>query len=129
MWRFPTETADNPEDLLGNYRDVKIPLAIDEDGREVSTGTRTRVPHLMVTGGTGTGKALALTTALPTPAGWTTMGEVAVGDVLFDERGMPCRVTGVFDQPLGRPCNEVIFDDGSVLVADDGHLSWRSRRR
>ena len=122
VW-LPTETADNPEDLLGNYRDVKIPLAIDEDGREV-LWYPARVPHLMVTGGTGTGKALALTTALPTPAGWTTMGEVHVGDVLFDERGMPCRVTGVFDQPLGRPCNEVIFDDGSVLVADDAHLWW-----
>ena len=83
----------------------------------------------MLTGGTGTGKALALTTPLPTPQGWTTMGEVQVGDVLFDERGMPCRVTGVFDQPMGRPCNEVIFSDGSVLVADDAHLWWTEDRR
>ena len=127
VW-LPTETPDNPEDLLSNYREVKIPLAIDEDGHEV-LWYPARVPHLMLTGGTGTGKALALTTPLPTPQGWTTMGEVQVGDVLFDERGMPCRVTGVSDQPLGRPCNEVIFSDGSVLVADDAHLWWTEDRR
>lgn len=33
----------------------------------------------------GAGKALALDTPLPTPTGWTTMGDVQVGDVLFDD--------------------------------------------
>ncbi|MGZ4520260.1 MAG: DnaB-like helicase N-terminal domain-containing protein, partial [Mycobacteriaceae bacterium] len=35
----------------------------------------------------GVGKALALDTKLPTPTGWTTMGEVAVGDLLLDADG------------------------------------------
>ena len=35
------------------------------------------------------GKALALDTPLPTPTGWTTMGEVAVGDLLYDAAGRP----------------------------------------
>jgi hypothetical protein len=38
------------------------------------------------------GKALALDTPLPTPAGWTTMGKVTAGDDLYDELGRPCRV-------------------------------------
>ena len=38
------------------------------------------------------GKALALDTAIATPEGWTTMGEVRVGDVIFDETGTSCRV-------------------------------------
>ena len=33
------------------------------------------------------GKALALDTSLPTPSGWTTMGEVAVGDELIEPTG------------------------------------------
>ena len=37
------------------------------------------------------GKALALDTPLPTPTGWTTMGEVAVGDQLYDAQGRPTR--------------------------------------
>ena len=35
------------------------------------------------------GKALALDTPLPTPTGWTTMGEVAVGDELIGADGTP----------------------------------------
>ena len=36
--------------------------------------------------------------------------------------GQTCRVTGVFDQPPGRPCFEVVFSDGSTIVADAQHL-------
>ena len=39
------------------------------------------------------GKALALDTPLPTPEGWTTMGELGIGDLLYDEKGQPCPVT------------------------------------
>ena len=37
----------------------------------------------------GIGKALALDTPLPTPTGWTTMGEVQVGDELIGSDGRP----------------------------------------
>src|SRR6202007_238787 len=40
----------------------------------------------------GVGKALALDTPLPTPTGWTTMGDVAVGDELLGADGGPPRV-------------------------------------
>ena len=38
----------------------------------------------------GVGKALALNTPLPTPTGWTTMGDDGVGDLLLDADG-ECR--------------------------------------
>src|SRR5690606_40639875 len=38
------------------------------------------------------GKALALDTPLATPSGWTTMGEVEVGDELYDAQGRVTRV-------------------------------------
>lgn len=71
-------------------------------------------------GAAGGGKGLALDTRLPTPTGWTTMGVVAVGDWLLDERGQPCRVTAV-SELSHRPCYRVTFDDKSSLVADDVH--------
>src|SRR5215208_2518176 len=40
----------------------------------------------------GMGKALKLDTPLPTPTGWTTMGDVAVGDQLIGADGNPTRV-------------------------------------
>jgi len=70
----------------------------------------------------GSGKALSLDTALPTPCGWTTMGDVAVGDVLFDERGLPCRVTFATDVLLDRECYEITFSDETKIVADADHL-------
>lgn len=73
----------------------------------------------------GMGKALALDTPLPTPDGWTTMGEVAVGDRLIGDDGRPTRVVAATDVMVGRPCYEVEFSDGTVIVADAEH-QWRT---
>jgi len=72
------------------------------------------------------GKALALDTPLPTPTGWTTMGEVRVGDQLLGADGRPTRVVAATGVMHGRPCYEIEFDDGEVIVADENHqwLAW-----
>ena len=67
------------------------------------------------------GKALALDTPLPTPNGWTTMGEVQVGDELYDAQGRPTKVVAATEVMEGRPCYEVEFSDGSLIVADGEH--------
>jgi replicative DNA helicase len=69
----------------------------------------------------GVGKALALDTPLPTPNGWTTMGNVAVGDELLGADGRPTRVMATTEIMLGRPCYEIEFSDGTVIVADADH--------
>jgi replicative DNA helicase len=74
----------------------------------------------------GIGKALALDTPLPTPAGWTTMGEVRVGDQLIGADGKPTTVVAATEVMHGRPCYEVEFDDGTVIIADQNHqwVTW-----
>jgi replicative DNA helicase len=72
------------------------------------------------------GKALALDTPLPTPSGWTTMGDVRQGDYLIGADGKPTRVLAATEVMHGRPCYEVEFDDGAVIVADAEHL-WRTQ--
>ncbi|KAA9379322.1 replicative DNA helicase [Microbispora cellulosiformans] len=74
------------------------------------------------------GKALALDTPLPTPGGWTTMGEVRVGDRLIGADGRPTRVVAATDVMVDRPCYEVEFSDGTVIVADAQH-QWRTSTR
>jgi replicative DNA helicase len=69
----------------------------------------------------GVGKALALDTPLPTPAGWTTMGAVAAGDRLLGRDGSPTTVVAATEVMCGRPCYEVAFSDGSVITADAEH--------
>ena len=70
------------------------------------------------------GKALALDTPLPTPDGWTTMEKIAVGDMLFDERGHQCRVILKSEVFTDHDCYPVTFSDGESIVCDAGHL-WQ----
>jgi deoxycytidine triphosphate deaminase len=74
------------------------------------------------------GKALAIDTPVPTPAGWRSMGELRAGDEVFDETGHPATITGATPVMLGRPCREVVFCDGRSLVADLSH-GWVTRTR
>jgi len=74
------------------------------------------------------GKALALDTPLATPDGWTTMGEVCVGDLVMTSDGRPTRVRAATEVMIDRPCYEVHFSDGSVLVADGQH-QWLTETR
>jgi replicative DNA helicase len=76
----------------------------------------------------GIGKALALDTPLPTPTGWTTMGEVAVGDQLLGANGLPTTVVAATEVMEGRPCYEVEFSDGTIIVADGQH-QWLTETR
>jgi hypothetical protein len=98
-------------------------------------------------GGTrGPGKALALDTRIPTPDGWTTMGQLRLGDPVIGRDGKACRVTWISETFVSRPCYKLTFDDDSTIVADGQHEwlvfsrddrralvkrtdEWRARRR
>ena len=74
------------------------------------------------------GKALAVSTPIPTPGGWRAMGDLRVGDQVFDERGHPCTVVAATTVMHDRPCHEVEFSDHTSIVADAAHL-WVTRTR
>lgn len=66
-------------------------------------------------------KALALDTPVPTPSGWTTMGDLAPGDVVFGADGRPCRVTEVSPVYVNHDCYRLRFSNDEEVVADAGH--------
>jgi hypothetical protein len=68
------------------------------------------------------GKALALDTEMPTPSGWTTMGDIRIGDALFDENGRVCHVQAVTEVMYDHECYRMRFTAGAEVVADAGHL-------
>ena len=91
-----------------------------------------RTDLIILAARTSVGKALALDTPIPTPDGWTTMGELRPGDRVFDEAGRPCTVTYATPVQLERECYEVVFSDGQRIVADRDHrwsVLTRSARR
>jgi deoxycytidine triphosphate deaminase len=67
------------------------------------------------------GKALALDTPVPTPSGWSTMGDLRVGDLVFTELGDPTVVIAATAPMHGRSCREVTFSDGTSIVCDVDH--------
>jgi len=73
-------------------------------------------------GEAGGGKALRLTTPIPTPSGWTTIGRLRVGDLVLSEFGKPIPVLVVHPILYGRPNFRVVFDDGSSIYACADHL-------
>ncbi|GAB4007608.1 hypothetical protein GCM10029992_61810 [Glycomyces albus] len=111
-----------------------VGLGKDVEGGYILTNL-TKTPHMLIAGATGSGKALALDTPIPTPDGWSRMGDLAVGDRVFDEQGVPCTISAATEVMEGRPCFEVEFSDGTVIVADAEHQwvtttrSERSERR
>jgi predicted phage terminase large subunit-like protein len=97
-------------------------------------------------GEAGGGKRLDLRTPIPTPFGWTTMGEIRVGDVVLAADGQPTRVSWISDIEPNPTAFVLVFDDGTELTCDAEHQwvtlshaeraamlrlddSWRARRR
>lgn len=106
----------------------ELPQAVDEDGTMQVWDISGVMAHTLKVGRTRTGKALGASTEIPTPSGWTRMGDLVVGSTIFDDTGKPTTVTGVYDQPPNRPCYAVTFSDGSTIVTDEEHL-WLTEDR
>lgn len=71
---------------------------------------------------------LDLRTPIPTPFGWTTMGEIRVGDQVFGMDGKPCAVIGLSPVHENRECYRIEFDDKSYIIADAEH-KWTVETR
>lgn len=98
-----------------------IPTGFIDLDRLLQGGLR-RSQMVVIAARPAQGKALALDTPLPTPTGWTTMGEVQVGDWLLDAQGRPTLVTAATNTMTNHDCYEVEFSDGEVITADADHL-------
>ncbi|MEG0387154.1 MAG: terminase TerL endonuclease subunit [Niameybacter sp.] len=70
------------------------------------------------------GKQLALDTPIPTPKGFTAMGQLRVGDQVIDENGVPCNVVALSEIDDTEQAYEITFRDNSSIVAGERHL-WQ----
>lgn len=92
-------------------------------------------PHgmILVTGPTGSGKALKLDTRIPTPNGFTTMGKLKVGDTIFDSKMQHTKVTSLSEINNKPELYKVTLSDGQEIFADVDHqwivASHNSRNR
>ena len=78
-------------------------------------------PRLMIQMPPRAGKALVVDTPIPTPRGFTPIGELQPGDEVFDECGAVCRVVAVSEVFYDREIYKVETNDGSFVYADAEH--------
>lgn len=74
-----------------------------------------------ILGGYGSGKAQPNDTLIPTPNGYVHLGDIKVGDYVFDANGNPTKVLGVYPKGL-RDNYKVTFADGRCTYCNDEHL-------
>jgi replicative DNA helicase len=122
-----TATLESIERLHEERRELTgVPSGFPELDRLTSGFQNSNL--IIVAARPAVGKALALDTPLPTPTGWTTMGDVAVGDQLIGADGKPATVVAATDVLHDRPCYQVEFSDGTAIVADAQH-QWLTETR
>jgi hypothetical protein len=82
-----------------------------------------------------TGKALSLDTPIPTPNGWTTMGDLKVGDTILSPSGDNVSVSMKTETMYNHDCYKLYFDNGEEIIADAEHLwevnssYWRTSKK
>lgn len=69
----------------------------------------------------GTGKAQPVDTIIPTPNGNMRLGDLKVGDYVFDRAGRPTKVLGIFPQGKQKAF-KVTLSDGRSTICCDEHL-------
>lgn len=123
----PNPHADDPAGWMDVRLGEKLWDKQDQAAHTLTTTSKVAVPSCH-----DAGKARPLTASVPTPTGWTTMGQLRPGDWVLDENGQPTLV--VAKSSVWRlPCYRVTFDDGTTEVVNGQHewtvLDLRHRRR
>lgn len=114
----PLKKAERP--IIG--REVEM-------NRVMASLMRPELCNVMLLAEAGSGKAFEDSTPIPVSdmRGYVPIGDMSVGDMVFDESGKPVNVLGVFHQGKKR-AYRVTFADGSQLICNDEHL-WNVRTR
>lgn len=73
------------------------------------------------------GKQISLDTQIVTPNGYTTMGDIKVGDIIYDEDGNLTNVIDVTPIDYTPVSYEVEFSDGEIIKACKDHNWWVDR--
>lgn len=77
--------------------------------------------NLIISGQTGSGKSIDVNEQIDTPEGLKTMGDLKVGDYVYDRIGQPTKVLGVY--PQGKlDVYEFKLTDGRTVRASEDHI-------
>ena len=113
--RRHTESWTHPKQILD--WEMMSPEMMEWTGNMINAGLST-----LVVGATSTGKALTLDTKIPTPNGYIRIGDIQIGDIVYDKDYNEVKVTHIFDQDP-RDVYRVEFENGFSQECDLEH-NW-----
>jgi exodeoxyribonuclease-5 len=77
--------------------------------------------YTVIAGYAGTGKAQPIDTMIPTPEGNRRLGDIQIGDYVFDRQGKPTKVLGIY--PQGVIDNyKITLEDGRTTFCNGEHI-------
>ncbi len=104
-----------------------IPIGLGLEG-DVSFDLSS-APHLLVTGTTGSGKASDLSALIFTTEGSKKIGELIVGDTLFNPDGSQTRINHLHPVITPAKAYKLTFKNGETIITDPEHLWVTETRR
>lgn len=96
----------------------------DADGNPV--GKRRNAPWITVAA-VSQDQPLSLGTEVPTPNGWSTVGDLRVGDYVYGSDGQAHEIKRETEVLNDLDCYRVTFDDGTEVIASASH-GWTTER-
>lgn len=111
---------NNPGAFVGDWSNEKAPYLV-EPMNELDSRF---FEGVVFVGPAQSGKALDVDTPIQTATGWSTMGDLRVGDLILDEYGKPTRVIFATPYQYDRVCYEVGFGFGTTPIIADADHRW-----
>jgi len=123
-WYKGVRADEEARALPGQFSDCVFPYERADDLRpyqRVGANYMRELNRTILADDMGLGKQNANSEPILTPTGWTTMGDIAVGDYVIGRDGLKTAVVGVFPQGE-RAIVRVTFSDGSWSRCSWDHL-------
>lgn len=114
------ETQARPTGRLVKWSDF-VEEDIDESYDWIIPDLLERGERVMVVAAEGVGKRANINSMIPTPSGWIKLGDIKIGDQVFDRFGNVVNVTYVSPVEPNPDAYRVMFSDGNHVDADAEH--------
>src|SRR5699024_1507650 len=107
---------------VGDARGINVGFTVHDRQEALMSATKSSdqdiYPVGAVVGSSGSGKMVSVSTTIPIPGGYTTMGEVEPGQEVIGRDGSPVRVAAKSPVKAEPDLYRVTFSDGQSVLAD-----------
>lgn len=116
-----SDAKQRAQQVLEFSHQTRIPTGFPEIDKLMYGGLSTVEELVIILARTNTGKAQPLWSPVLTPNGWTTMGELKIGDTVVGKNNDNGKVIKIFPQGV-KDYYKITFDDDTSTYACDDHL-------